>query len=115
LAGAQSYPATIVVGDQVLTTATDKLFVFDARRMRLTHTIQLPAPQLEISLGQLRDGRVIGLTTQGVYLADPVHGELVVAVKAPVPVRCGFAVLEDRVYFGSNAELWRCHIDGTTP
>jgi hypothetical protein len=30
--------------------------------------------------------------------------------RAPVPVQCGFALIDDAVYFGSDAELWRYHL-----
>ena len=105
--GARNYPATLALNGKVFTTAGDKMFVFDAREMRVMETIQLPAPQLEISLGQLRDGRIIGLTIQAIYVVDTTRGKVVETAQSPVPVRCGFALIDDAVYFGSNAELWR--------
>jgi len=108
--GARHYPATWAAGGKVFTTVGDRMFVFDPRELNVTKTLQLPASQVEISLGQLGDGQLVGLTTKGVYVYDPKRGEIVHTAPAPVPVRCGFAVVEDAVYFGSNAELWRYHV-----
>ncbi|HEY5909010.1 MAG TPA: hypothetical protein VJA21_00245 [Verrucomicrobiae bacterium] len=106
-AGANSYPATCTARGMVFTTVGDKLFVFDPRAMRVTRSVQLPAAQIEISLGRLGNGMLAGLTTRGVYLYDPERAEIMHTARAPVPVRCGFALIENAVYFGSNAELWR--------
>jgi hypothetical protein len=105
--GARNYPATFAAEGKVFTTVGDKLFVFDPRRMEVVKTVTLPAAQVEISLGQLRAGQIVGLTSQGVYVYDLKRGAIVHTAQPPVPVRCGFALLEDAVYFGSNAELWR--------
>jgi hypothetical protein len=108
--GARNYPATWAADGKVFTTVGDRMFVFDPGEMRVTTAIQLPGAQVEISLGQLGDGRLVGLTTKGVYVVETGRGEVVHTETAPVPVRCGFAVVDDTVYFGSNAELWRCRL-----
>ena len=100
---------------KVFTTAGDKLFVLDPLAMRVTQTIQLPAPQIEISLNPLGQEKLAGLTTQGVYVYDIKAGEVVHRARSPAPVRCGFALLHDAVDFGSNAELWRYHIPRSPP
>jgi len=105
--GAANYPATFAANGSVFTTVGDKLFVFDPASLKVTRTLQLPGPQVEISLGRLRDGRLIGLTTRGVYVFDPKRGELACTATAPVHVNCGFAVVDDAVYFGSGTGLWR--------
>jgi hypothetical protein len=50
---------------------------------------------------------LIGLTGKSVYIVDPDKGEMVHRAEAPVQVNCGFALVQDAVYFGSKAELWR--------
>ena len=107
LPGATRYSATVVVKGKVFTTAGDKLIEFDPQAMLVVKTILLPGLQTEISLGQDRHGRLVGLTTKGVYVFDPEKGELVHTATAPVPVNCGFALVDGAVYFGSKAELWR--------
>jgi hypothetical protein len=42
-----------------------------------------------------------------VYAIDPEKAEIVLMANATVPVNCGFALIDDAVYFGSKAELWR--------
>ncbi|MEW5942113.1 MAG: hypothetical protein AB1750_20805, partial [Chloroflexota bacterium] len=108
--GARDYPATCAMHGKVFTTSGDRLFVFDATAMQVIRTVRLPGAQLEISLQPLPDGRLVGLTTSSVYVYDPARGEIIHTALAPAPVRCGFALLEDAVYFGSNAELWRYHL-----
>lgn len=105
--GASKYPATFAAQGKVFTTVGDKLIVFDPVTMKVTGTILLPGTQLDISLGQNRSGRLIGLTTKGVYEVDVGKAEIIHAASAPVPVNCGFALIDDSVYFGAKAELWR--------
>ena len=108
--GARNYPATFAAQGNVFTTVGDKLLVFDPTTLKVTQTVQLPGAQVEISLGQVRDGRLIGLTTKGVYVFDLERGELVHTATAPVHVNCGFAVVDDAVYFWSGTALWRYHL-----
>lgn len=105
--GATKYPATFATQGKVFTTAGDKLFEFDPQAMKVARTTTLPGGQLEISLGQHRNGKLIGLTGGSVYVLDPGTGEIIHTSKAPVKVNCGFALVDDAVYFGSKAELWR--------
>jgi len=105
--GANKYPATFAVNGKVFTTAGDKMIEFDPQAMKILKTIPLPGAQTEISLGQNRNGKLVGLTTKGIYVFDPEKSELVHTAAAPVPVNCGFALVDGAVYFGSKAELWR--------
>jgi hypothetical protein len=108
--GARNYPATFAAKGKVFTTVGSKLLVFDPATLKVTQTVQLPGTQVEISLGPGRDGQLIGLTTKGIYVFDLERGELVHTAMAPVHVHCGFAVVDDAVYFGSGAALWRYHL-----
>jgi outer membrane protein assembly factor BamB len=103
---ASKYPATCAAQGKVFTTVGDKLLVFDPQTMSVTQTIVLPGKQLDVSLGEHRSGRLVGLTAKGVYVIDAKKGEVVHKAEAPVPVNCGFALVRDAVYFGSKAELW---------
>jgi hypothetical protein len=38
---------------------------------------------------------------------DPDKVEIVLMANAPVPINCGFALVDNAVYFGSKAQLWR--------
>ncbi len=105
--GAVKYPATCAAQGKVFTTVGDKLLVFDPRAMEVVRTVTLPGAQLDISLGQHRSGKLVGLTAKSVYFLDADKGEVVHSAVAPVPVNCGFALVDDAVYFGSKTELWR--------
>lgn len=104
--GARSYPAMVAAEGKIFTTAGDKLFIFDPAAKKVVKTVLLPGAQVEISLGRHASGKLVGLAGGHVYILDPKNGEIISKTKAPVPVRCGFALMEDAVYFGSNAELW---------
>jgi outer membrane protein assembly factor BamB len=105
--GAQKYPATVAAAGGVFTTAADKLLRLDPRDFTLKQTIALPGGQVDISLAAHRGGRLVGLTRKGVYVFDLVRNEIVHTAAAPVPVNCGFALVDDAVYFGAGTELWR--------
>ena len=110
--GATKYPATFATAGKVFTSVGDKLIEFDPQTMKVVKTIPLPGAQAEISLGQDRSGKLVGLTNKGVYVLDPEKSELVHTAAAPVPVSCGFALVDGVVYFGSKAELWRYRLPG---
>jgi outer membrane protein assembly factor BamB len=105
--GATKYPATFAVRGRVFTTADNQMFVLDPPTMKLVKTIPLPGAQVEIGLGQHPGGKLVGLTSRGVYVLDVEKLEIVHHASAPVPVNCGFALVGDAVYFGSKAQLWR--------
>jgi streptogramin lyase len=105
--GARNYPATAAANGKVLTAAGDRLFVFDPATLQVTHTLTLPGSQLDISLGLLTSNRLVGLTSKAVYVIDADRAEIVHTAPAPAPIRCGFAVVSNAVYFGAKAELWR--------
>jgi streptogramin lyase len=105
--GALHYPATFAASGKVFTTVGDRLFVFDPASRKVVQTVQLPGPQVDISLGQVADGTLVGLTSRGVYVFDIARGSLAYSAAAPVHVGCGFAVVDKAVYFGSGASLWR--------
>lgn len=104
---ATKYAAMCAASGKVFTALGNKLLEFDPRSMKVVKTIPLPGSQVEISLGVNRDGMLVGLTTKGVYVFDTAKSELVHTAAAPVPVNCGFAIVDNAVYFGSKAELWR--------
>lgn len=107
ITGAKSYPATLAADGLIYTTVADQLLVFDPKADRVVKTLALPGAQTEISLGRRADGTVVGLTAKRVYLYDPRTGQLTLSEPAPAPIRCGFALTDDAVYFGSGPTLWR--------
>lgn len=113
VADARSYPATVAAEGKIFTTVGDKLFVFDPATMQVVKTIALPGIQVEISLGRHAHGQLVGLAGGAVYLLDPAKMEMVAQARAPVPIKCGFALTDEAVYFGANAELWRYQFAGS--
>jgi outer membrane protein assembly factor BamB len=109
--GARNYPATCVADGKVFTTAGSQLFVINPRTFQLEKTIALPGGQIEISLDRHASGKLVGLTSSAVYILDPEKAELAQTHKAPVPIRCGFALTKESVFFGSGSELWRFQLD----
>jgi hypothetical protein len=105
--GASKYPATFAALGKVFTGVGDKLIVFDPTSMKVIQTLTLPGAQQDISLAEHSTGNLIGLTSKGIYVVDPHKLEIIHTATAPVPVNCGFALVENGVYFGSKAELWR--------
>jgi outer membrane protein assembly factor BamB len=105
--GAVNYPATFAANGKAFTTVGDKLFVFDPASRKVVQTVQLPGAQVEISLGRLPDGKLVGLTRKGVYMFDRERRVIDHSAAAPVPVGSGFALMDNAVYFGSGATLWR--------
>lgn len=104
--GARSYPATLVAGGKVFTTAGDQLLMVDPESLTVLATHPLPGAQVEVALGLLGD-RLVGLTTQAVYEVDVTRGAVRVLGTAPKRIDCGFALADGAVYFGSGVELWR--------
>jgi streptogramin lyase len=111
--GAVHYPATFAASGKVFTTVGSSLFVFDPASRKVVQTVELPGPQVEISLGQLAGGKLVGLTSKGVYVVDVERGSLAYSAAAPVHVGCGFALVDNAVYFGSGATLWRYDLPET--
>ncbi|HOY58459.1 MAG TPA: hypothetical protein PK640_10045 [Verrucomicrobiota bacterium] len=105
--GLAGYPAICSAQGKVYVAAGNRLLAFDPRDMRVVQTIVLPDTPLDISLGRHPDGLIWGLTARSVFAVDPSTGEVAVKAEAPVPIRCGFALRDDAIYFGSSAHLWR--------
>ncbi len=113
--GLDSHPALCAVDGLVYVAAGPRLLVFDPARRAVSREIPLPGTPLEISLGRHPDGRLVGLTSRAVFAIDPGSGGLEFHTNAPVPIRCGFALAADAVYFGSGAQLWRCVLPPANP
>jgi hypothetical protein len=75
--------------------------------MRVVQETNLPGHQVEIALGRHRSGLLVGLTSRTVYAFDLAKGEVVHVAESPAHIRCGFALTDEAVYFGSGPTLWR--------
>jgi outer membrane protein assembly factor BamB len=108
--GASKYPATLAAAGRMFTSVADTLVVLEPSTRSVIKTIPLGGAQLDIALGQHRSGKVVGLTSKGVYVLDPASLEIVHRAASPVAVNCGFALVGEAVYFASKAELWCYHL-----
>jgi streptogramin lyase len=108
--GASGYPAMFCADGKIFAAAGDRLFTFDPASRTCARSVALPGRQVEISLGSLPDGRLIGLTSKGIYVYDAARNEITARADPPVPVSCGFALVDGWVYFGSGPALWRYHV-----
>jgi hypothetical protein len=54
----------------------------------------------------LYNGKIWGLTSQGVFSIDPLHLSKATLRKSPVPVTAGFVLRGNTMYFASNSNLW---------
>lgn len=111
--GLGKYPATVAVDGKIYTTARDQLLIFDPESKKVIKTIKLPGAQLDISLGRDSKGRVVGLAGKSVYAMDPSSEEIAWTAEAPVKINCGFALVDDAIYFGSGPQLWRFSFEET--
>ncbi len=109
--GARSYPALLAVDGSICVPVGNRMFVLDAATKAVKRNFALPGNQLEISLGRLRDGRVAGLTAKGAYSFRIDGDDPPIHEPAPVTVNCGFALVDDAIYFGAKAELWRYRLE----
>jgi len=105
--GAQSYHAMCAAEGRVFVAVGSRLTVYDPPRKAKVREAPLPGHQVEISLGPHADGQLYGLTTQAIYRIHPKTYAMKTLAKAPVRIRCGFAVTDTGIYFGSGRHLWR--------
>ena len=105
--GAERYPAMEAAAGKVVVSVSGRLLVFDPQTMRVVQETNLPGHQVEIALGRHRSGLLVGLTSRTVYAFDLAKGEVVHVAESPAHIRCGFALTDEAVYFGSGPTLWR--------
>jgi len=54
----------------------------------------------------LYNGKIWGLTSQGIFSIDPLHLSKATLSKSPAPVTAGFVLRGNKMYFASNSQLW---------
>ncbi|HCU37643.1 MAG TPA: hypothetical protein DGT21_20075 [Armatimonadetes bacterium] len=58
------------------------------------------------AIGTHSDGMVYGLTGECIYRVDPATYEITEVAAPDTSIKCGFALTDDGVYFGSGTNLW---------
>ncbi len=92
-------------------TDHEKVFIFDPEKREVKKIFDLgfKAPR-EISLQLGPDLRLYGLAKEAIFFIDPVNGEVSLVVKPSVPIHSGMAILGQKIYFGSGANLYEFEI-----
>lgn len=52
------------------------------------------------------NGKIWGLSPQGVFSIDPLHLSKATVSKSPAPVTAGFVLRGNKMYFASASQLW---------
>ena len=101
-----------VVEGRLFFASSDGLHVLDIDSRRLAHhaPIDMGAQQRN-SLSQHADGLIYGLTDRAIYTVDPDTFTVTPLASLPVTARCGWAVNESGIYFGSADHVWRYRLD----
>ncbi|NWG01922.1 MAG: hypothetical protein HXY44_03565 [Syntrophaceae bacterium] len=108
--------ATTVDGLVYGITDHGKVFVFDPekREVRKIFDLGFKEPR-EISLQLGPDLRLYGLAKEAIFFIDPRNDEVSLVAQPPVPISSGMAILGQKIYFGSGANLYEFDIPLRSP
>jgi hypothetical protein len=92
-------------------TNNEKVFVFDSekREMKKVFDLEFKEP-IEISLQIGPEGKLYGLSKEAIFFIDPKNDQLSLLAKPPVPIDSGMAILGQKIYYGSGANLFEFEI-----
>src|SRR5262249_55891803 len=88
--------------------AGSSMFVFDPESKQIKAVKTAPFRSTiynSIAVGQ--DGRLWGLTADGIFAIDTTSNEVTLAARAPSAISAGFALKDDFVYYVSRSSVWR--------
>lgn len=103
--------ATTVDGILYGITDNEKVFVFDSEKREIKKVFDLGFKEpREISLQVGSDRRLYGLAREAIFAVDPKDDQISLLAKPPVPITSGMAMLGQKIYFGSGANLWEFEI-----
>jgi streptogramin lyase len=89
-------------------TAAGTLFVFDPESRTVKDRKKLPfGGTIYNSVGFGPDGRIWGLTKEGIFAIDTGSNECRLVAKAPEKITAGFAMREGAIYFVSGPAVYR--------
>jgi len=92
-------------------TDNGKVFVFDSEKTEVKKIFDLGFKEpREISLQLGPDLRLYGLAKEAIFFIDPRNDEVSLVVKPPIPIHSGMAILGQKIYYGSGANLWEFEI-----
>lgn len=87
----------------------NQLFRFDpvARQVVVANAEPLPGRLIYNSMGVGPDGRLWGLTSEGIFAVNTETTTVALMAKAPEPITGGFALRGPHLYFASGAKVYR--------
>lgn len=94
-----------IAGDGTFFTLTD-----DLGSVLKRHDLSSRGTPVRDGMVTAPDGTLCGLLTGGIYLLRPDADTPEFLPAPPCPISCGMALLNGRVYFGSNTHLWECRL-----
>jgi hypothetical protein len=92
-------------------TDNEKVFVFDSERREVKKIFDLGFKEPRgISLQLGPDLRLYGLAKEAIFFIDPRNDQISLVLSPPIPIHSGMAMLGQKIYFGSDANLWEFEI-----
>ena len=92
-------------------TDNEKVFVFDSERREVKKVFDLGFKEpREISLQLGPDLRLYGLAREAIFFIDPRNDQISLVAHPSVPISSGMAILGQKIYFGSGANLYEFEI-----
>jgi len=92
-------------------TNNEKVFVFDSekREVRKVFDLGLKEPR-EVSLQLGPNGKIYGLAKEAIFTIDPKNDHVSLLAKPSIPITSGMAIVGQKIYFGSDANLYEYEI-----
>ena len=92
-------------------TNNEKVFVFDSERREVKKVFDLGFKEpREISLQPGPDLKLYGLARETIFSIDPKNDRVSPVGNPSSPIHSGMAILNNKIYFGSGANLWEFEI-----
>jgi streptogramin lyase len=92
-------------------TDNEKVFVFDSEKREVKKIFDLGFKEpREISLQLGPDLRFYGLAREVIFFIDPRNDQVSLVAHPSVPISSGMAILGQKIYFGSGANLYEFEI-----
>jgi hypothetical protein len=87
-------------------TNNAKVFVFDPEKKNVMKIFNLGFKEpREISLQTALDGKLYGLAKEAIFAIDPKNDQVSLLVKPSISIDSGMALLGNKIYYGSGANL----------
>lgn len=93
-------------------TEDSRFFVFDLNTRKIIHEISLssygrPSGSQAARIMQLaKDGMIYVLFREGILSVDPESFQHRLLASSPVDIRVGIEIIEDRIFFATQSEIW---------